>query len=362
MTLPPNPDSSVSLPQSATETRSAPSAPSIYLGSRMEPFGMENILAALEWIGFPAACRPDSRVFVKANLTYPSFRPGVTTSPEFLGLLLEALKQFTSHLFIGDSDSGGYNRFSAETVFQSAGLYAVAKRYGAMVVNLSEGQRRAIRIRRGSRSEALDLPALLTDEIDFLTSVPVPKVHMYTGVSLSIKNLWGCIPSNRDRLRLHPWLEQILPQIVPAVRARFAIVDGKFGLNRSGPLRGDPVELGWFLAADDLFGADRTACDVLQVDWRRITHLSPGGKGARPEHVPPRINLDPASLRSEKFFLRLDPTDLPGWLAFRIPWIAWLAYFSPASSLLHRLLYLFRKPFYDYTGKRLPPHDGERER
>jgi hypothetical protein len=29
--------------------------------------------------------------------------------------------------------------------------------------------------------------------------------------------------------------------------------------------------------------------------------------------------------------------------------VANLAYFSPLAKLLHRLLYLFREPFYDYS-------------
>jgi hypothetical protein len=36
-------------------------------------------------------------------------------------------------------------------------------------------------------------------------------------------------------------------------------------------------------------------------------------------------------------------------MAFHSPAFAWLAYFSPAAPLLHRILYLFRKPFYDYS-------------
>jgi hypothetical protein len=144
-------------------------------------------------------------------------------------------------------------------------------------------------------------------------------------------------------------LEELLPQIQRAVKAKIALIDGRVGLNRNGPLRGDTVNLGWVLMADDLFSADRTACSILSVDWRRIGHLSVCEPRSRPAFIPPRTNRDPDSFQSVTFYLRRNLTDLPGWLAFRLPWFAWLAYFSPAAGLLHRILYLFRKPFYDYA-------------
>ena len=39
------------------------------------------------------------------------------------------------------------------------------------------------------------------------------------------------------------------------------LVDGRFGLNRSGPLRGDPVRLDWLLASQDLYATDWAACN-----------------------------------------------------------------------------------------------------
>ena len=35
-------------------------------------------------------------------------------------------------------------------------------------------------------------------------------------------------------------------------------------------------------------------------------------------------------------------------LAFRSRVLAYVAYYSPAASLLHKILYLFRQPFYNY--------------
>ena len=50
----------------------------------------------------------------------------------------------------------------------------------------------------------------------------------------------------------------------------------------------------------------------------------------------------------EKFYLERQWTDYPGFLAFRSRLLAYVAYYSPAASLLHKILYLFRQPFYNY--------------
>ena len=50
----------------------------------------------------------------------------------------------------------------------------------------------------------------------------------------------------------------------------------------------------------------------------------------------------------EKFYLERQWTDYPGLLAFRSRVLAYVAYYSPAASLLHKILYLFRQPFYNY--------------
>jgi hypothetical protein len=58
------------------------------------------------------------------------------------------------------------------------------------------------------------------------------------------------------------------------------------------------------------------------------------------------LNQDFRRFIKEKFHLEWEWTDYPGLLAFRYRPIAYLAYFSPLAKLLHRLLYIFREPFF----------------
>lgn len=321
----------------------------VYIG-RVGPDGYEQqIRTGLNYIDIGGVVTPGTRVFIKPNLTYPTFLPGVMTTPQALEAVIVALREYTQHIYVGDADSGGYNRFSMNEVYRETGVAEVARKYGVKLVNLSECERKTIHFQYKRKRFALDLPHLLTDEMDFFITMPVPKIHNMTGVSLGFKNQWGCIPEPQDRLRLHPFFQHVIVEVNRAVKTRMVIMDGQYGLNDNGPMLGRPVKLGWVMVADGLGAADRVACELMQVPVRFIRHLRYAQQlGLVPELHEIALNCSLKPFIGERFLLKRVLTDLPGYLAFNSPVLAWIAYFSPMADLLHKLLYLFRKPFYDY--------------
>ena len=244
-----------------------------YLGRLSDSSYLERVQEGLQYIGAERLIGRNTRVFVKPNLTFPSYVPGVMTSPDAVDATLAALSDYTSRIVIGDSDSGGYNPFSMHEVYSAIGMHDIARRYGASVVNLTDLPRRPIRIPGRGRPISVSLPRLLTDDTDLLLTMPVPKVHMNTGVSLSFKNQWGCIPEPQDRLRLHPDFARVVLGVNRAISARLAVVDGRVGLDVTGPMRGSAVELDWLLVSDDLGAAARLSCELIGVPFDRIRHL-----------------------------------------------------------------------------------------
>src|SRR5215470_5692647 len=91
----------------------------------------------LELVGFFQNIAPGSTVFLKPNLTFPTYRPGVMTSLECLRAVTELLTGRGYQVIIGEADSGGYNRFSMDEVFAKTGINELAQRTGARVVNIS---------------------------------------------------------------------------------------------------------------------------------------------------------------------------------------------------------------------------------
>jgi uncharacterized protein (DUF362 family) len=180
--------------------------------------------------------------------------------------------------------------------------------------------------------------------------MPVPKVHTNTGVSLTFKNQWGCIPEPNDRLRLHPHFKETVVAVNHAVKARTAVIDGRFGLNRSGPMKGDDVYLGWLAVASDLGTGARLACELMRLQLEEFPHLRYARRlGLVPDWDEIECNTVLEPFLGPQFHLKRILTDYPGYLAFHSSRLAHLAYFSRWATPLHRLLYRFREPFYDYS-------------
>jgi uncharacterized protein (DUF362 family) len=307
----------------------------------------------LAFAGFFEEVPAGGTVFLKPNLTFPEYRPGVTTSIECIAAVTRLLIARGYRVIIGEADSGGYNRFSMDAVFASTGVDTLARETGARLVNVSFTEPETLTVRSGWRRLAVRVPRLLMHEIDAFVSLPVPKIHMNTLVSLSIKNQWGCIQEPDDRLRLHPHFAPVMLAINRSLPRPYAVIDGRFGLNRSGPMDGDPVRLDWLLVSNDLVAADRAGCRLMQVaegDVGFLRHFRAHGWWPAWDEV--ERNADLAPFLREPFHLQRRLTDLPGAACFNNSLLAWIGYHSPLAGPLHRLLYLFRKPFYDYAAER----------
>lgn len=321
----------------------------VYL-ERIDNGYLEPLREGLDFIGLRGMVGEGDAIFIKPNLTFPCYRQGVMTNPECIEQLVIALKDYSSNITIGESDGGGYNRFAMEDVFSKTSLADLATRHGVRLLNLSRLPSRNIRFHYQGREFAVPLPAMLLDEVRLFITIPVPKVHANTGVSMSVKNQWGCIQDPSLRLRLHPFFKKVIFEINRALNVRLSVIDGKFGLNRNGPLRGDPVPLGWVMVADDIVTADHVCCHLMGIDPRGVDYLDFCHRNwPVPEMGAIRFNKDYQNFIGPRFLLRREFWDYPGYLAFRSSTLAYLAYHSPIAGLLHRGMYMFREKFYDHS-------------
>ena len=301
------------------------------------------------FINLASMVKSGDAIFIKPNLTFPHYREGVMTSPECIEQLVVALKDYTHNIIIGEADGGGYNRFSMDEVFEKTGLRTISKKYNVRLVNLSKMPSRNIHFQYKRREFSVPLPQLLLDEVQLFITAPVPKVHANTGVSMSIKNQWGCIQEPSLRLKLHPYLKKVALEINKALNVNISVIDGRYGLNRNGPMRGDAVELGWLMVADNILAADMVCCSLMGIDPMSIEHLHfYHSNESLPIMDKFHFNNDYSRFVGHQFYLRRDLLDYPGYFAFRSPFLAYLAYHSPLSRILHKGLYLFRKKFYDH--------------
>jgi uncharacterized protein (DUF362 family) len=307
--------------------------------------------SALEWLDWRAVVAPDARVSIKPNLTYPVPQAGVTTTPAALEALIRVLATRTRNINIVESDGGSYS-WPAEEAFIGHGIPEMCRRYGARAVNLTTYARETVETEIAGRSIEVELSQLLTRETDVFITMPVPKLHMMTGVSLGFKNQWGCLPDVK-RLRNHSDFSRKVLAINKILKPRFAIFDGTWFLNRSGPLEGDPIRKDLLIASPDPGAGSLVCCEIMGVDPASVPHL----------RLAIAEGMMPAAITDLITNAAIDPFKGP---AFRLQrsWFQWLTlgifhsrlatialYDSPLAGPAHELLYLLKGRPADFSPK-----------
>jgi|SRR5437867_4089475 len=242
----------------------------LYIGDT-KPSLREELNKAFSYIGLIKELSSPKKVFIKPNFTFPRPKPGVTTTAEMLITVAGLLSDYGAEVFIGESN-GGYGSFTAEEAFTGHALLEICRRTRSQPLDLSTLETREYSGHIGGRIVTITLPKMLVEDVDFTVSVPVLKVHAMTTVSLSVKNLWGCYPTD-FRLLEHADIDRKLTFIKERIRARFGVVDAIYGLDRHGPMEGTPRNLGKFIAGNDLVSLDSTCAKMMGFDARKILHL-----------------------------------------------------------------------------------------
>jgi uncharacterized protein (DUF362 family) len=307
------------------------------------------IRGALEGTGILSGITPRSRVALKPNLTYPYHKAGVTTSPAFIRETVRILREKTPHIAIVETD-GGYGAWRATESFRGHGLYDLVDEFGVEIVNLCEEASELIHFQSRLAPQTVPLPTRLLHETDLLISMPVPKVHAMTRLTLSYKNQWGCIPDIM-RLRRHYLFNDAIIAINRALKP-VVLADGTYFLDRNGPLEGDPVRMDLVIAATTAGAFDRYVSELMGVSWRTVPHLrravACGDMPASMSEI--ECNVSPQDARSHQFSLR---RGVRNWIAlsgFKSRFLTWLGYESWFGRVVfHAILYAI-------AGKPVKPH------
>lgn len=302
------------------------------------------VKTALEESGILARISSTSRVAIKPNFTYPFYKPGVTTSPRMIRACAEIVLERTRHVRIVETD-GGYGVWTAKEAFAGHGMDRLADELGVTVSNLCDEPSEYISFHARGRDYRLPLPSSLLHETDVMISMPVPKIHCMTGLTLGYKNQWGCIPDTM-RLRRHFIFDAAIVAINQALRPAI-LGDGTWFLDRNGPMDGDAVRMNLVIAASDAGAFDRYVSEIMDFSWRRVGHLRKAvDLGDMPESLAAiECNRPPSDFRARTFHLVRSPRNWIALSGFRSRFVTWLGYESWfGRTVLHAMLYAVTGP------------------
>jgi len=126
-------------------------------------------------------------------------------------------------------------------------------------------------------------------EIDWIVSMPKLKTHHWTGVTLSMKNLFGVMPG-----LYYGWPKNVLHQagipqsildINATLRPHFAIADGIIGMEGDGPIMGTAKPLGVLVMGRNFPAVDATCARLMGVDPHKVGYLASASNWLGPIHA-----------------------------------------------------------------------------
>ena len=225
----------------------------------------------------------DLSILLKVNTGFKGpAASGLCTHPEVVRGLVRYFKdRNTKKIYVGDSSIVGVDSVEA---LKAAGIWDVCREEGVECLNLDESGMREQEI-----PDPIMVPRLkmsnLPFEVDRVISVPVMKTHMYAGVTLSIKNMKGCL-FQKDKTRLHrinqappdihkgKCLDYGIVDLTKVCYPDYVVTDGVVAMEGFGPSGGTPVELGLVLASSDALSADLTAIRLMGMAVDAVPHLN----------------------------------------------------------------------------------------
>ena len=215
-----------------------------------------------------AGLRGKRKIFVKPNMSHPEYVPGVVTNPALLRELVGLLRDGSEEVVVGESD--GFN-YSCRAAFEKTGIEKAVKEAGGKVINLSEDKVVKVKFSGNGSLENLFLPKTVLDA-DAVVDVALMKTHEFAVYSGAIKNLFGCLPSNR-RIYLHPYLKEVFYSLYTVLKPQLTVMDARTALEGNGPTKGKPVSMNLMLTSNCALVTDVIASKIMGLSLKEVSYL-----------------------------------------------------------------------------------------
>lgn len=274
----------------------------------------ENTRAALAQLNLSPVS--GKRVLLKPNAGRAvAFGKGITTHPLVMAAAIDAFREAGAQVAIGESPITGVETLDA---FEQCGIAEVATQRNCPLIDMDNRPGVIVPITDGIAIKQIRVcPEVL--EYDVIVSIPVMKMHMHTGVTLSVKNMKGCL-WRRSKVDLHmlpkipDWNEKSLDiaitDMASVLLPHLSIIDGTIGMEGLGPSAGTPKELGVVVAGVDPFAADAVACELMGLSAYDIPHLRLGAERGCGIIDLTKINITPDNWSDYRQPFALPPKNL----------------------------------------------------
>jgi uncharacterized protein (DUF362 family) len=216
------------------------------------------------------------RVVLKPNLVEFEPESSINTNPLLVHAAYEAFTAMGAES-VQIAEGPGHRRNTFDLA-EAAGYFKTVSHFEDVFTDLNlDDVTRVYPSHQFSRIPQFYLPNTALGA-DLLVSMPKMKTHHWVGATLSMKNLFGVVPSGIygwPKNVLH-WagIEESIADLHAVFPRQFAIVDGIVGMEGNGPIQGVPKKAGVMVAGRDPVAVDATCCRIMCIDPRKIGYLN----------------------------------------------------------------------------------------
>jgi uncharacterized protein (DUF362 family) len=156
--------------------------------------------------------------------------------------------------------------------FKVSGIERAVRQNGGECINISKDKTEIVNDKKLLALNRKKFSKTMLDS-DVICSNALIKTHEITGMTCTIKNLFGCLPYKR-KILFHPWLDQVLSDLVFIYKPKLTLVDGLTPMEGSGPAQGDIVkDLSLIVSGENCVSTDASVARVMRFNPLEVRHI-----------------------------------------------------------------------------------------
>ncbi|MAF50545.1 MAG: hypothetical protein CMH64_00475 [Nanoarchaeota archaeon] len=235
----------------------------VYIDKAEVEYGEESYEAAKNILRKAKFKLKNKKVLIKPNLvTSDSSISGITADISFCKAILDKLDN--CKVTIGNDSNN----------FKQTHYDILEKEYNCEIVCFDKLEEKDIIFKPVKTPfEFNEIPiAKHVLDADYVVSLAKLKIHALCQVTLSLKNMFGCVPTRHHRVRIHPSIRKALLDILQVRYPDFGLVDGIIG-NQVEEVASNPMRSNILLASHDPLALDVIGTRCMGIDENDIEFL-----------------------------------------------------------------------------------------
>lgn len=229
---------------------------------------------------FPQDMYKGKRILIKPNMVEYRENNLVHTNKE----VVRAAIHFADYMGAKEiivAEGPGHMR-DTEFLLEAMGIGPMLKEMSIRFVDLNLDDVEPVNNEHGFNGvKKFYLPKTVVDA-DSVISVPKMKTHHWVGITVSMKNLFGCVPGRKygwpKNLLHYKGISHCILDLVHLIKPSIALVDGIEAMEGDGPINGTLKKANILVLGNDLAAVDSTCARAMKIDINVLPYIKMAGR------------------------------------------------------------------------------------